>query len=176
MERWGERTREPLFRLIFHFQLKHMSKIGLHFIIEPNILKFATTPIYDWRLRIADFHACRLWGHGAVFWLSGVSMDLPDDFMSYLRSDAPRCGELPDFPLRFEIWPEDQMEQWNLEYQVEECAPGFYGFASDGGGEMYAFGPDGAIYALPFIGMEPKVAKRLAGSWTELERKIIKKH
>lgn len=39
---------------------------------------------------------------------------------------------------------------------------------------MYAFGPDGAIYALPLIGMEPKVAKRLAASWTEFECKIVK--
>jgi hypothetical protein len=66
------------------------------------------------------------------------------------------------------------MEQWNKEYQVETYAPGFYGFASDGGGEMYAFGPDQAIYALPFIGMEAKVAKRLADSWTEFEAMILK--
>ena len=43
------------------------------------------------------------------------------------------------------------------------------------GGEMYAFGPDGKIYALPLIGMEPKVAKVLADSWSELEKKIVKK-
>jgi hypothetical protein len=105
----------------------------------------------------------------------GVNMKFPDDFVNYLRSGAPRGGELPDFPLWFEIWPEDQMEQLNKEYEVEKYAPGFYGFAGDGGGEMYAFGSDGAIYALPLIGMEPKVAKRLAGSWTEFESKIVKK-
>jgi hypothetical protein len=101
-------------------------------------------------------------------------MNLPNDFVRYLRSDAPRYGDLPDFPLYFEIWPEEEMEQWNREYQVEKYAPGFYGFAGDGGGEMYAFGPDGAIYALPLIGMEAKVAERLASSWTEFESKIVK--
>lgn len=101
-------------------------------------------------------------------------MKLPDDFIHYLQSDAPHCGELPDFPSYFEIWPEEEMEQWNKEYQVGEYAPGFFGFATNGGGEMYAFGPDGGIYALPFIGMEPKVAKRLAASWTEFEKKILK--
>ena len=102
-------------------------------------------------------------------------MKLPADFVSYLRSGRPRSGELPVFPLWFEIWPEDEMDQWNTDYQVETYAPGFYGFAGDGGGEIYAFGPDGAIFALPLIGMEPKVAKRLASSWTEFEGKVVKK-
>ena len=101
-------------------------------------------------------------------------MTLPGDFVRFLRSGAPRFGDLPDFALYFEIWPEEEMEQLNREYQVETYAPGFYGFAGDGGGEMYAFGPDGAVYALPLIGMEAKVAKRLAGSWTELESRILK--
>jgi hypothetical protein len=102
-------------------------------------------------------------------------MKLPDDFISYLRNDASRSGELPEFPFWFEIWPEREIEQWNKDYQVETYAPGFYGFAGDGGGEMYAFGPDGAIYALPLIGMKPKVAKRLASSWADFESKLVKK-
>ena len=101
-------------------------------------------------------------------------MKLPDDFVRYLESNAARSGELSDFPLWFEIWPDEQMHQWNKEYQVPEYAPGFYGFGSDGGGEMYAFGPDGGVYVLPFIGMEPKVAVRLAASWGEFESKILK--
>ena len=35
-----------------------------------------------------------------------------------------------------------------------------------GGGEMLAFGPDGKVYALPFIGIEPKVATFVADSWS----------
>ena len=100
-------------------------------------------------------------------------MKLPEDFIRYLQSGAPLNGELPEFPLWFEIWPEDEMDQLNKDYQVQDNAPGFYGFASDGGGEMFAFGPDTKIYALPFIGMEPNVATLLADSWSDLERKII---
>jgi hypothetical protein len=101
-------------------------------------------------------------------------MNLPADFKRYLESGSPRSGELPDFPLWFEIWPVEEMDQWNRDYEVEKYAPGFYGFAADGGGEMYAFGPGGRIYALPLIGMEPKVAKLLAESWAELEKRIVK--
>lgn len=102
-------------------------------------------------------------------------MTLPDDFLQYLQSGAPRFGNLADFPLYFEIWSEDEIDRWNREYEVETYAPGFYGFAGDGGGEMYAFGPEGAIYALPLIGMEARVAKRLAGSWAEFASKIVTK-
>jgi hypothetical protein len=105
---------------------------------------------------------------------SGASMKFPADFTRYLKTGGSRTGELPDFPLWFEIWPPEEMDQWNRDYEVQKYAPGFYGFAGDGGGEMYAFGPDGRIYALPFIGMEPKVAKLLAESWSEFEKKILK--
>ena len=81
-------------------------------------------------------------------------------------------GERADFAVWFELWPVDEMDQWNKDYEVHKYAPGFYGFGTDGGGEMYAFGPDEKVYALPFIGMEPKVATLLADSWTELEQKI----
>ena len=101
-----------------------------------------------------------------------ASMNIPEDFKRYLGSGSPRRGQLPAFPLWIEIWPVEEMDQWNRDYEVEKYAPGFYGFADDGGGEMYAFGPDGKIYALPLIGMEPKVAKLLAASWTELEKRI----
>ncbi|HWD94669.1 MAG TPA: SMI1/KNR4 family protein [Verrucomicrobiae bacterium] len=101
-------------------------------------------------------------------------MKLPDDFVAYLQSELPKCGELSDFPLWFEIWPEEEIEQANKDIQIEQYAPGFYGFAGDGAGEMYAFGPDGGVYALPLIGMEPKVAKPLAASWTEFQSKIVK--
>ena len=105
----------------------------------------------------------------------GAQMKLPNDFMRYLQNGNPRSGELPGFPLWFQLWPPEEMDQWNRDYEVDKYAPGFYGFAGDGGGEMYAFGPDGKVYALPLIGMEPNVAKLLADSWTDLESKIVKK-
>ena len=93
-------------------------------------------------------------------------MKLPDDFMAYLRSDEPKFGDREDFPVGFELWDESDLETFNIEYEVPKYAAGFFGFGSDGGGEMLAFGPDGKVYALPFIGMEPKVATFLADSWS----------
>jgi hypothetical protein len=48
-------------------------------------------------------------------------------------------------------------------------APGYFGFATSGGGEMFALLPSGEVVCLPFIGMEPQVALPLASSWAEFE-------
>jgi hypothetical protein len=43
----------------------------------------------------------------------GESMNLPADVTSYLEKRGSRTGELPDFPLWFEIWPVEEMDQWS---------------------------------------------------------------
>jgi hypothetical protein len=68
-------------------------------------------------------------------------MKLSDDFVRYLQNGEPRCGELPDFPSWFEPWPEENLEQFNKKYQVEEHAPGFFGFGTNGGGECSLLDP-----------------------------------
>jgi hypothetical protein len=56
-----------------------------------------------------------------------------------------------------------------VEYEVPQYAPGFFGFATSGGGEMFAISPAGEIVCLPFIGMEPAVALLIAPSWSAFE-------
>jgi hypothetical protein len=94
-------------------------------------------------------------------------MKLPDDFIDYLRSDEPKFGDRDEFPVGFELWEEADLETFNVEYEVPNYAAGFFGFGSDGGGEMLAFGPDGKIYALPFIGMASEAATFIADSWSD---------
>jgi hypothetical protein len=100
-------------------------------------------------------------------------MKPPPEFIIYLRSDAPKFGDLPSFPVYFQLWEEAELEQFNKEYEVPKYAPGFFGFGSDGGGEMFAFDQQGRIFALPFIGMEPKVATFVCESWTEFASRIV---
>ena len=70
------------------------------------------------------------------------------------------------------LWPLDEVEEYNLEYEVPQAAPGFIGFGSNGGGELLTFDQEGHIYCLPAIGMEPQYATRVADSWEEFERYI----
>lgn len=100
-------------------------------------------------------------------------MKFPQEFIDYLRSDAPKFGDLPSFPVYFQLWEETELEQFNIEYEVPKYAPGFVGFGSDGGGEMFAFDETGRIFALPFIGMSPKDATFVCESWTQFVSRIV---
>ena len=55
-------------------------------------------------------------------------MKAPPEFIAYLRSDAPKFGDLPSFPVYFQLWAESELEQFNTEYEVPRYAPGFFGF------------------------------------------------
>jgi len=96
-------------------------------------------------------------------------MSLPDDFLSYLRSGQPKFGDRDDFPVGFELWDEADLEVFNREYEVDCYAPEFFGFGSDGGGEMLAFDSKGKIYSIPFIGMSAEDATLVANSWSDFQ-------
>ena len=71
-----------------------------------------------------------------------------------------------------EFWPLEEIGKWNAEYGVPELAPGYLGFATSGGGEMYAFSPSGAIVCLAFIGMSPREELQVTPSWVAFEKML----
>lgn len=101
-----------------------------------------------------------------------AELNLPAGYKAYLSSGAPLEGFTSGNPGYFILWPIDEIEKSNREYEVASDAPGFLGFGSDGGGEMLAFDTAGAVYMLPFIGMEPRYANKIADSWEEFEQRI----
>ncbi|RZU47644.1 hypothetical protein EV700_0611 [Fluviicoccus keumensis] len=80
--------------------------------------------------------------------------------------------ELDENPYYCEFWALDELEPFNAEYQVPEYASGYFGFASSGGGEMFAISPTGSVVCLPFIGMEPKAAIEIAPTWAVFESQL----
>lgn len=98
-------------------------------------------------------------------------MEAPAELVSYHQSGLPLVCEV-DGTIDCEFWPLEDLATLNREYEVPKYALGYFGFATNGGGEMFAFGPGGDIVCLPFIGMEPKSAKRIAGSFHEF-RKLL---
>ena len=103
-------------------------------------------------------------------------MQMPPDYLIYLRGDSPAFGDISydDFDRYFDLWPESDIEQFNTEYEVQKLAPGFLAFATNGGGELYAFNQTGQIFELPCIGMDSQCATLLAESWGEFESRIKK--
>ena len=99
-------------------------------------------------------------------------MTLPPQYVGYFAGDGPKEGALSVEPGWFQLWPPDEVERWNREYQVYEFAPGFLGSGSSGGGEMLAFDADGRVVMIPFIGMSADEARPVADSWSEFVERI----
>jgi hypothetical protein len=91
------------------------------------------------------------------------------ELLAYYAEGKPLECKLDVQPYLCEFWPQDELDKINGEYQVPIYAPGFFGFATSGGGEMFAISPGNEIVCLPFIGMEPSVALLVAKSWAEFE-------
>jgi hypothetical protein len=95
---------------------------------------------------------------------------VPESLREYHRVGKPLVCELDVQPYRCEFWSLDQLEALNAAYSVEEFAPGYLGFGSSGGGEMFAQGPSGSIVCLAFVGMSPAEEFQVAPSWAQFEK------
>jgi hypothetical protein len=94
---------------------------------------------------------------------------IPAEVLTYYQGDKPLVCELNVQPWSCEFWPVEELETYNSEYELPKYAPGFFGFATSGGGEMFAISPAGQVVCLPLIGMEPNVARTIADSWFNFE-------
>ena len=90
---------------------------------------------------------------------------IPQCVSAYLKAGKPMVCELDENPYCCEFWEQEELVRFNSEYQVPEYAPGFFGFATSGGGEMFAISPSGSVVCLPFIGMKPNAATLVAPNW-----------
>ncbi|NRB76279.1 MAG: hypothetical protein HRU46_18110 [Verrucomicrobiales bacterium] len=103
-----------------------------------------------------------------------MKIEVPQDFLSYLKTENPTAGFLTSDGAEryFDLCPESELEGWNQDYDVSNLAPGFAVFGTNGGGEVYAFGSDGGVYELPEIGMSAEVANLIFSSWAEFASHI----
>jgi len=101
-----------------------------------------------------------------------MEMSTPPELLNYHSSGKPLVCELDASPYMCEFWPLKELGVYNREYEVPRYAPGFFGFATSGGGEMFAVSPAGAVVYLPFIGMAPGVALTLAPTWGAFEAQL----
>ena len=99
-------------------------------------------------------------------------MLLPTEYVSYFDGDGLKEGALSVEPGWFQLWAPGEIEQLNLDYHVDEFAPGFVGFGSSGGGELFAFDASEHVVMIPFVGMCVKAARPVSASWSEFVEKI----
>lgn len=95
---------------------------------------------------------------------------VPESLTAYYHAGKPLVCELDVEPCRCVFWPLDELAALNAAYSVEEFSPGYLGFATSGGGEMFASGPTGSVVCLAFVGMSPADELPVAPSWAQFEK------
>jgi hypothetical protein len=99
---------------------------------------------------------------------------VPSAYLEFLRSTGGGEGDLGVKPGWIQFWPADQVVDLNRSYEVELNMPGFFGFGSNGGGELFAFdmraGEEPQVVTVPFIPMVAAEARIVAASFDELRQ------
>lgn len=99
-------------------------------------------------------------------------MSLPDEYKGFLQYANGGEGLIGKQAYVI-LWPAQKLIQMNKAYCVTDFAPGLFLFASDGGGEGYAFDTrvdSKPIVAVPLVGMNLKAIHPMAqtfSSWLE---------
>jgi len=100
--------------------------------------------------------------------MRGLGLALPEDYQAFLRRHDGGEGFVgKNYLILFHA---EELVPSNREYEVQEYAPGLILFASDGGGEGYAFDARNdlmRIVKVPFIGMDVRSAVPIADSFNE---------
>ncbi|MGC4397636.1 SMI1/KNR4 family protein [Hydrogenophaga crocea] len=101
-----------------------------------------------------------------------MTIELPPAYRAYVAASGLFEGIVATAKGDHDIilWGADEVASGNRELEVELYAPGFVAFAGNGGGEVFAFDKDGAVFMLPTIGMEPDAAIQVASDFLTLAK------
>lgn len=103
--------------------------------------------------------------------LEDSGLDLPEDYLDFLRHSNGGEGDLPVLPFNAVIWPAREIMENNRGYELRDFVPGFFAFGGNGGGEMLAFDtrtpPPWKIYTIPYISSGESDAELVANSFEE---------
>jgi hypothetical protein len=106
-----------------------------------------------------------------------VPVELPEEFYLFYSRSNGGAGELGIWPGWFALWKAEDILSLNDDYGVATEYPGYFGFGSNGGGELLAFevnaGRCEKVAMVAFIGGEPSV---IANSFSEFVRFVGIRH
>jgi hypothetical protein len=95
--------------------------------------------------------------------------NLPETYFLFLGESNGGEGELDIEPEWFSLWPAEALASNNVGYEIQNSLPEYFGFGSNGGGELLAFGISsenlGKVFMIPFIPLDKNEAKLICGSF-----------
>ena len=95
--------------------------------------------------------------------------ELPESYLNWLGQSNGGEGDLSVAPGWYQLWPVEEVLELNQSYEVQENLPGFFGFGSNGGGELFAFDVRSPkqfkVFMIPFIVMNEKDAVEIASDF-----------
>ena len=100
---------------------------------------------------------------------AALGFALPEDFKIFMSAYGAGEGFIGQHYII--LWSVSELAQFNSEYEFPIYAPRFVAFASNGGGEAFAFDTRETpppIVEVPFIGMSHEDGKRVADSFIHL--------
>jgi len=98
---------------------------------------------------------------------------LPLGYLDYLTRLPGGEGELMVEPGWIQLWAPGDVVRFNRLYEVQQNLPGFFGFGSSGGGELFALDlrdheRSVPVVIVPFVPMDAAYARRVADSFDAL--------
>ncbi|MBN8653145.1 MAG: SMI1/KNR4 family protein [Cytophagales bacterium] len=103
--------------------------------------------------------------------LKQIDFDLPEGFISFFQQT--NGADIEGEKTYVIFWPLTDMILLNKEYKVEEFAPNFFVFGSNGGGTAFAIEKvTGHICELPFIGISQGEAVHRCETFNEFIESI----
>lgn len=101
---------------------------------------------------------------------------LPEEYLAFLAYSDGGEGKIILDAGWFQIWPSSEVLDQNKGYEIDKNLPGFFGFGSNGGGELLAFdthkGEKWKIVMVPFVPMSAEEAVVIADNFEEFIRAI----
>jgi hypothetical protein len=105
------------------------------------------------------------------FFLKQIDFNLPEGFIDFFKE--ANGADINTDEKYIILWALTDMVQLNKEYNVEEYAPQFFIFGSDGGDTAFAIEKaTGSIYEMPFIGMSKEETIFRSKTFTEFIESI----
>jgi len=102
--------------------------------------------------------------------------ELPKEYLALLRYSDGGEGKLNLETGWFMLWSSAEVIELNKGYEIDKNLPGYFGFGSNGGGELLAFdmesGRPWKIVMIPFIPMSAKEAEVIANNFEEFIKAI----